>query len=129
MKRLIIILLGIICFASCKTAHDVEYADREVVKYVKSVETDTLIVNTHDSVWVSEKTSGDTIFLTKYVWKEVYRDKVVNKIDTCYQDSIQIETQEKIVEKKIIPKWCYYSLVVCFLFIIFAIVKVVRWLR
>jgi hypothetical protein len=72
---------------------------------------------------------GDTIYDTKYVEKTKYRDRVVVRIDTCYRDSIQTVINESVKEKQIIPKWCYFCVVISILVIIFAIVKVIRWLQ
>jgi hypothetical protein len=72
---------------------------------------------------------GDTIYDTKYVEKTKYRDRVVVRIDTCYRDSIQTVIKESVKEKQIVPKWSYFGVVISILFIIFAIVKVIRWLQ
>ena len=114
------IIIGIlILFSSCATKTKIEYVDREVVKYETKVQRDTLINNIHDSIFVEHK--GDTVFVNK--WHTVVKEKIKEKVDTCWRDSVMIETKEKIVKKQIIPKWCYGSLVVCLLFIIFAIIK------
>ena len=88
-----------------------------------------MITNIHDSVYHTIFQKGDTIYNTKYVSKVQYKDRIVEHIDTMYMDSVNVEYKEKVVEITKIPKWCYYSLVVCLIFIIFAIVKVYRWLR
>ena len=124
-----IIITLILVFSSCATKTKIEYVDREVVKYETKIQHDTLINNIHDSVYHTVFQKGDTIYDTKYVEKTKYRDRVVARIDTCYRDSIQTVIKESVKEKQIIPKWCYYLLVVSILFIIFAIVKVIRWLQ
>ena len=114
------IIIGIlILFSSCATKTKIEYVDREVVRYETKVQRDTLINNIHDSIFVEHK--GDTVFVNK--WHTVVKEKIKENVDTCWRDSVMIETKEKIVKKQIIPKWCYGSLVVCLLFIIFAIIK------
>lgn len=120
-------ILFVLC--SCATRHSIEYVDREVVKYQKELVHDTLIQHTHDSVYHTVFQKGDTVFDTKYVEKTKWRDRVVVKTDTCYRDSIQTVIKESVKEKQIIPKWCYISLLVCGLFIIFAIIKVIKWVR
>lgn len=124
-----IIIAIIIVFSSCATKKKIEYVDREVVKYQKELVHDTLIQHTHDSVFHTVFQRGDTIYDTKYVEKTKYRDRVVVKTDTCYRDSIQVQIKESVVEKQKIPKWCYYCLVVSILFIIFASIMLLRWLR
>lgn len=125
------ILFGIICFTSCATKTKIEYVDREVVKYQTQYVHDTLINNVHDSVYHTIFQKGDTIYNTKYVQKTQLKDRVIEKIDTCYLDKVQIRVQKDIVEveKKVTPKWCYYSLVGWIIIIIFAIIKVYKWLR
>ena len=123
------ILFGIICFTPCATNTKIEYRDREVVKCNTSYVHDTTFVEKHDSVYHTIFQNGDTVYDTKYVEKTKYRDRVVVRIDTCYRDSIQTVTKESVKEKQIIPKLCYYSLVFSIFIIIFAIVKVIRWLQ
>ena len=124
-----IIIAIVLMFSSCATKKQIEYVDREVVKYQKELVHDTLIQHTHDSVYHTVFQKGDTVFDTKYVEKTKWRDKIVCKIDTCYRDSIQTVIKESVKEKQIIPKWCYYLLVFSIIVIIFAIVKVIRWLQ
>lgn len=124
-----IILFVVMVLSSCATKTNVEYVDREVVKYQKEVVHDTLLQHTHDSVYHTIFQKGDTVFNTKYVEKTRWRDRVVVKIDTCYRDSIQTVIKESVKEKQIIPKWCYFCLAVCAIFLIFAIRKIIRWLQ
>lgn len=120
-------ILFMLC--SCATRRSIEYVDREVVKYQKEVVHDTLIQHTHDSVYHTILQKGDTVFDTKYIEKTKYRDRVMVKIDTCYRDSVQTVIKESVKEKQIIPKWCYFCLAVCAIFLIFAIRKLIRWLQ
>lgn len=125
-----IIIFGVLfLLSSCATKTKIEYVDREVVKWQKEVVHDTLINNIRDSVYHTVFQRGDTIYDTKYVEKTKYHDRVVVKTDTCYRDSIQVQIRESVVEKQKIPKWCYYCLVVSILFIIFAPIMLLRWLR
>lgn len=124
-----IIIAIILMLSSCATKKQIEYVDREVVKYQKEIVHDTLIQHTHDSVYHTVFQKGNTVYDTKYVEKTKWRDRVVYKTDTCYRDSVYTQTKEKTVEKQIIPKWCYFCLVVCAIFLIFAIRKIMRWLQ
>ena len=124
-----VIIAIILVFSSCATKKQIEYVDREVVKYETKIQHDTLINNIHDSVYHTVFQKGDTIYDTKYVEKTKWRDRVVYKTDTCYRDSVQTITIKKTIEKQIIPKWCRYCLVVCVIFIIFAIRKLIQWLQ
>lgn len=122
----VIIIAIILLFSSCATKTQIEY--RDVVRYETKIQHDTLIQDTHDSVYVSVVQKGDTIYNTKYVEKTKWRDKIVYQLDTMYRDSIQTQIKETTIEKIKIPKWCYFSLVVCVIFIIFAIRKQTKWL-
>lgn len=124
-----IVITLILVFSSCATKTKIEYVDRDVVKYETKIQHDTLINNIHDSVYHTVFQKGDTIYDTKYVEKTKYRDRVVVKTDTCYRDSIQTVIKESVKEKQITPSWCYYCLVVSILFVIFAIVKAIRWIQ
>lgn len=128
MKNLLI-LFAVLTLCSCATRTKIEYIDREVVKYQKEVVHDTLLQHTHDSVYHTVFQKGDTVYDTRYVEKTRWRDRVVYKTDTCYRDSVYTQTKEKTVEKKIIPKWCYFCLVVSVIFLIFAFRKLIQWLQ
>ena len=123
------VLFTVLILCSCATRTKIEYVDKEVVKYQKQVVHDTLINNIHDSVYHTVFQRGDTIYDTKYVEKTKYRATVVVKTDTCYRDSIQVQVKESVIEKQKIPKWCYYCLGICVLFVIFAFIKLVQWLQ
>lgn len=57
------------------------------------------------------------------------RDSLLRCVAMCDSLKEKLSHKEYItVEKQKIPKWCYASLVVCLLFVIFAITKFVRWL-
>ena len=127
--RYITILVLVIGLCSCATKTKIEYVDREVVKYNTIVQHDTLIQNTHDSIYHTIYQKGDTVYDTKYIEKTRWRDKVVVKTDTCYRNSVRTEIRESVIEKQKIPKWCYVSLVISAIFVIFAIGKFVKWLQ
>ena len=120
-----IIVFVILMLSSCATKTKVEYVEKEVVKYETKIQHDTLINNVHDSIRI--ETKGDTVFVDR--WHTSVKEKIVNKTDTCWRDSVRTEIKENTVEKLKTPKWCYASLAVCILFIIFALVKLLKWLR
>lgn len=120
-------VLFLLC--SCATRKSIEYVDREVVKYQKEVVHDTLIQHTHDSVYHTVFQKGDTVFDTKYVEKTKWRDRVVYKTDTCYRDSVYVKTNQKTIEREIVPKWCYVCLAICVVFVLLVIRKVVQWIQ
>ncbi len=126
MKKMLPLIL-VLTLLSCATKTKVEYVDREVIKYETKIQHDTLINNVHDSVFHTIYQIGDTVYNTKYVQKIQYKDRVVERIDTCYRDSVHILKEKVTQEKKVIPNWCYYSLVSWIIIIIFAFVKLYRW--
>ena len=109
------------CFllSSCATKSKIEYVDREVVKYVHSVQHDTLINDVHDSIYHTIFQKGDTVYDTKYVEKTVYKDRIVHHTDTVLRDSIHTEVKKVTVVKERVPKWCYLSLLCVFLIFIY----------
>jgi len=111
------------CFllSSCATKSKIEYVDREVVKYVHSVQHDTLINDVHDSIYHTIFQKGDTVYDTKYVEKTVYKDRIVHHTDTVLRDSIHTEVKKVTIVKERTPKWCYLSLLCVFLIFIYKI--------
>lgn len=129
MQTAIFVIVALMLFTSCATRKVVEYRDRDVNHYITNTVHDTLIDKTTDSVYFEVKVKGDTVHQTKYKEKTKWRDRVVYKTDTCYKDSIQTVIKESVKEKQIIPKWCYFCLVVCAIFLIFAFRKLIQWLQ
>lgn len=120
-----IVAFSVFFLSSCATSKKIEYIDRETIKYETIVTHDTITNNIHDSIRIEK--SGDTVLVDR--WHTVYRERISAKTDTCWKDSVLIQNEEVVVEKKYIPKWCYYTLVVCVLFVILIIYKFIRWLR
>lgn len=112
MKRLILIAAMLLALVGCKT--------KTVVITVPEVRTDTVLVTKsqrdsiwlHDSIYVSEKTEGDTVWIkvskwqTKYVEKEVHDTTYISTHDTIPQP-YPVEVI-KYVEKKL--SWWQQSL-------------------
>lgn len=120
-----IIVFVLLTLSSCATKTKVEYVEKEVVKYETKIQHDTLINNVHDSIRI--ETKGDTVFVDR--WHTSAKEKIVNRTDTCWRDSVRTEIKENTVEKLKTPKWCYFCLGLCIIFIIFALIKLLRWLR
>ena len=51
MKKLLYIMCALFLLSGCVTKSKIDYRDRDVVKYIKSIQHDTLINNVHDSVY------------------------------------------------------------------------------
>jgi len=124
-----IVLLIVMVLSSCATKTKIEYVDREVVKYQKEVVHDTLLQHTHDSIYHTVFQKGDTVYNTKYVEKTRWRDRIVERHDTCWRDSVVTEYKETTKEVIKIPKLFWISMCFSILVIIFAFVKLFRWLK
>ena len=128
MKNLLF-LITLLILCSCASRKQIEYRDRYVDRYITTIQHDTIINNTRDSVFVSIYEKGDTIYNTKYVEKTIYVDKIKIQVDTIYRDSIRTEIVEKTKEITKIPKIYSISLVICIIMLIFAIAKALKWLK
>ena len=128
---LYIIILFVIAlfFTSCATRTKIEYRDRDVNHYITNTVHDTVMVKEKDSTYHKIEVRNDTVFDTKYVEKTKWRDHIVEKHDTCYRDSVLTEYKETTKEVVKYPKTYWYFLAISVISIIFAIVKLVRWLR
>ena len=124
-----IIIAVIMLFSSCATKTKIEYRDREVAKYNTSYVHDTTFVEKHDSVYHTIFQNGDTVYDTKYVERTRWRDNIVVKKDTCWRDSIVTIKKETVKEVTKIPKLFWISMCFSILVIIFAFVKLFRWLQ
>lgn len=129
MKKLLYIAFCLALLCSCATKTKIEYKDRIVDHYITNTVHDTLVDKTTDSVYVNVYTRNDTVFQVKYKEKTRWRDRVVEKHDTCRVDSII--TIRKEITKEVVkyPKSYWYFLGFSILVIIFAIYKVLRWLK
>ena len=125
----IIIVAIVMMFSSCATKTKIEYRDREVVKYNTSYVYDTTFLEKHDSVYHTIFQKGDTVYDTKYVERTRWRDNIVVKKDTCWRDSVVTIKKETVKEVTKIPKLFWISMCFSILVIIFAFVKLFRWLQ
>lgn len=101
MKKSILSLFVAFLFLNgCKTTNDIQYVDRDVIRYVDKLVKDSIYINNTDTIKIEQK--GDTVFLTNIKWRIQYRDKIQR--DTfLLTDSIKVYVDKKeIVEKN---KW------------------------
>lgn len=127
-RTIMLMVLAIVfcmAFSSCATRTVVEYRDRDVYHYVTKVEKDTVTERVHDSVYIHEK--NDTVWFEK--WHTKYVDKIVERHDTCWRDSVVTEYKETTKEVVKIPKIYSISLWFSIICVIFAFIKLTRWLR
>ena len=128
MKKLLFVFLILFLCVGCGTQTKIEYRDKEVLKYIKSIQHDTLINNIHDSIYNNIYTSGDTVYNFKYKERIAYKDRIVFKNDTIKRDSIQTEYKENTIIKNKVPKWCWYLLVINIIICTFVGVKFyIKW--
>lgn len=125
----IIAFLSLFLLAACATRTRIEYRDRDVNHYITNTIHDTLTNNTRDSIYLEVLAKGDTIWRTKYVEKTRWRDRVVERHDTCWRDSIVVEYKENVKEVTRVPKIYKFSLLLSILCIIFVFIKLTRWLK
>lgn len=118
-----LVLIGMFC--GCKGTEKVvtrvEYRDSVInrTEYIR----DSVYVS--DSVRIKEK--GDTVLIER--WKVIYKDKLSEKTDTIYIDKVRTETETETVTKKVVPKWCWWLLVVCAIVGTYEITKIVFKLK
>ena len=125
----VIVIAIIMLFSSCATKTKIEYRDRIVDHYNTIVQHDTLREHTSDSIFEKIYVKGDTVYNTKYVEKTRWRDRIVERHDTCWRDSVVTEYKETTKEVTKIPKLFWISMCFSILVIIFAFVKLFRWLK
>lgn len=114
-KRFFVILAAVVLLSGCS---------KKIYVPVESVRIDTFVstavrvdsVRLTDSVYIIEKTVGDTIFITKT--KTQWRDRLQLRVDTVYRS--KIDTITKVVEvqaKRQRVKWWPYLLGCAFFFL------------
>lgn len=122
-------LTAVLFLTSCITKTKVEYRDRDVNHYITNEVHDTLRIEVKDSTYHLIRVVNDTVYDTKYVERTRWRDRAVERHDTCWRDSVVTEYKETVKEVTKIPKLYRISLVFSFLMIIFALIKFTKWLR
>lgn len=128
-KQALLVALIIIFVSSCATKARIEYHDRDVNHYITNTVHDTLIDKTTDSVYVNRYVKGDTTYLEKYKYMIRWRERIVERHDTCWRDSVVTQIKETTNEVIKIPKIYKFSLLFSILCFIFVIVKALRrWL-
>ena len=128
MKKLLYTIIALFILSGCATRKTIEYRDRDVIKYIKTLQHDTLINNIHDSVYNNVYTKGDTVYNVKYKERIAYKDRIVFKTDTLKRDSIQTQYKKNTIIKKIVPKWCWILLAINGIFGIFVGIKLyIKW--
>ena len=129
LKKLFILIAMALLVCSCATQKKIEYVDRVVVEKEVVEKHDTIKENVHDSIYHTIFQKGDTVYDTKYIEHTRWKEKIVYSIDTVYRDSTQTQIKETTVEKRVVPKWCYVTLIAWVVIIGFIIFKIYKWLH
>lgn len=125
----VFVILFVILISSCATKTRIEYRDHYIDHYITNTVHDTLTVHEKDSVYHIIKTINDTVYDTKYVERTRYRDRIVERHDTCWRDSIITEYKETVRKVVKYPKTYWYAIGVSLLFFILVFIKLYRWLK
>jgi uncharacterized protein YuzE len=129
---------------SSSTTHIIDVKDKERTNTKKSVEKSDSTVITVDSsgnvikheVWhnrketISSNREYERLLKDSIASLRLVKDSLDYYMEIC--DSLlenDFHREYTVVEKQKIPKWCYYCLGICIIISIFAIVKIVLWLR
>lgn len=121
MKLILTLFLAIILSSCVKTIETIKEVPVEVTKYVQR--SDTLIMNTTDSVYIRQK--GDTVFSEKF--RTVYRDRVRVERDSVPYIVEITKTEFKEVEKPVkVRDWIWW---VGAIGVIYAFVRLVLFVR
>ena len=126
---LVILIIITLLLPSCSTKTKIEYRDRDVNHYVTQYVHDTLRLETKDSTYHFVKVVNDTVFDTKYVERTKWRDRVVERHDTCWRDSVVTEYKETIKEVTKVPKIYSWALIFSALVLIYGLIKLTKWLK
>ena len=126
---MLLFAVAVFLLSSCSVLTKTEYRDRDVNHYITNTVHDTLRLKEKDSTYHKIEVRNDTVFDTKYVEKTRWRDRIVEKHDTCWKDSTTVIRKETTKEITKIPKLFKISFVFSILVIIFAFVKLIRWTR
>ena len=123
MKPILTLFLAIILSSCVKTIETIKEVPVEVTKYVQR--SDTLIMNTTDSVYIRQK--GDTIYSEKF--RTVYRDRVRVERDSVPY-IVEITKTDVRVEKEEVPvkvrDWIWW---IGAIGIIYAFIRLVLFVR
>lgn len=87
MKKLFLILVCVLSLYSCRSVETItvtEYKDR----YITQTKLDSVYLHVRDSIFLREK--NDTIRIE--IWKTIYKDRLIQKTDTCYIEVEKINT-------------------------------------
>ena len=129
---------------STGTFQKTEKNEKEVISTDKKVEKTDSTVTTIDTngniikqeTWHKEK---ETVSRNREYEKclkdsidriKIERDSLLVYVSRCDSLKEELSNKKYVVEEKLkTPKWCYFCLGLCIIFIIFAFIKLLKWLQ
>ena len=102
VNLMLILCMMCLFFLSCRSVSSVQEVRSSEVQKFRSV--DTIVM--HDSVFISERQRGDTIYLTRTEWRDRWRTRIER--DTV----VDVRVEKEVVQlppERYIPKfykWC-----------------------
>ena len=106
MNLILILCMMCLFFLSCRSVSSVQEVRRSEVQKFRSV--DTIVM--HDSVFISERQKGDTVYLTRTEWRDRWRTRIER--DTV----VDVRVEKEVVQlppQRYVPKfykWCTIAL-------------------
>ena len=118
MRKILIVIILLLSFniSSC-------YRHIYVPVESNSVNNKKELIYMRDSIYIKDSiVIGDTVrkYRTEYKYKVI--TDTVTKTDSVYNE-VPVEVE---VIKTVIPKWCYLSIIILILIIVFSIIKYLR---
>lgn len=92
MKQIIIIIAALVVLAGCRMHRETERTERVVRDTVYRTITSRDTVALRDSIYISERLTGDTLRITEYRYRTRYRDRWLRdtvrltRTDTLYRE-------------------------------------------
>ena len=121
MKRFIyVLLIGIILIPSCRTEKTLT-KNVSAINNERRIENEQVVCYIHDSVVVVR---NDTAVVRETKWRDRIVEHTITKVDTVQVKVEKVVSEEKIIERKVIPRWAWWCLGVC----VFLIVVLVIWI-
>ena len=108
----LILLVAILCNASCSTAKHIDKADTVYVTkaiYENNIQYDSIYIDVYHDRFIK----GDTMYyrVDSIVYRYLLKQDTILKTDTCYLSKTDIQT--KVIEKKKLVWWpCIVAILV-----------------
>ena len=100
---ILILMLALSVLPSCRSVEAIN-SNLSTLDIRHSTHTDTVVV--HDSVFVSERQRGDTVYLTRIEWRDRWHTRVER--DTVVDVRVEKEVVQLLPERYVprFHKWC-----------------------